>query len=164
MNRRRTPNPSRARGKQIQRRSDEDNERCPRRRPEGAFLAKSRQPARPWWDVVRAVVAHNPALPFTAATVARAARLSPNHFSSLFRKHSGETFSDFLTSQRVRLARDLLSDLTLSVNEVASRAGFQDAGYFSKRFKRTTGLSPLECRRANIASPSRHELQHIKAR
>ncbi|MCC6145352.1 MAG: helix-turn-helix domain-containing protein [Candidatus Hydrogenedentes bacterium] len=117
-------------------------------------LAKARQNAAPGQkpcgsalvDVVKAIIGRNPAMPFTAANVAKAAQMSPNHFSSVFHQHTGQTFKDFLTEQRIALAQDLLGDLRLTVGDVAFRAGFQDAAYFSRRFKAVTGKSPRDWR------------------
>jgi AraC-like DNA-binding protein len=108
----------------------------PARKPSGSTLV----------DVVKAIISRNPAMPFTAANVAKAAQVTPNHFSAIFHQHTGQTFKDFLTEQRIRLAQDLLGDLRLSVGDVALRAGFQDAAYFSRRFKAVTGKSPREWR------------------
>jgi AraC-like DNA-binding protein len=105
----------------------------------------------PLVDVVMAVVKRNPALPFTVTDVAHSARLTPNHFSALFKKHTGETFSDFLSAQRAALARHYLADLHLSVSEVAARAGFSDPAYFSRRFKALTGFSPSDYRAALLS-------------
>jgi AraC-like DNA-binding protein len=97
-------------------------------------------------DLVMAMVCRDPALPFSVATVARAAHMTPNHFSMVFRRHSGVTFTAFLTEQRLNFARKQLSDLSLSVSEVSYRCGFQDTNYFSRRFKQVTGLSPRQWR------------------
>jgi AraC-like DNA-binding protein len=101
-------------------------------------------------DIVQAVVGANPQLPVTVADIARTARLSPNHFSLLFRRQTGRTFSEFLAGKRLERAEELLMDLTLSVREVASQAGFPDANYFAKVFRGRTGLSPSRWRRTNL--------------
>ena len=56
------------------------------------------------------------------------------------------SFMAFLTKQRMKLAQRLLGDLTLSVSEIAAMAGFNDANYFSRRFKKVTGVTPSEWR------------------
>jgi AraC-like DNA-binding protein len=96
--------------------------------------------------LVRAMVARNPGLPFNVANIARAARLTPNHFSMLFRKHTGETFTAFVTALRIERARGLLRDVRLNVAEVADQVGFTDSGYFCRRFKQVVGQTPAEWR------------------
>ncbi|NUM54268.1 MAG: helix-turn-helix domain-containing protein [Candidatus Hydrogenedentes bacterium] len=97
-------------------------------------------------EIVTAIVAQNPAAPFTVANVARAARMTPNHFSSLFHRQTGTKFTAFLTEQRIALACKLLRDVTLDIGEVAARSGFPDGNYFSRRFKTITGHTPSEFR------------------
>lgn len=98
-------------------------------------------------ELVKSMVTRNPAMPYTVTSIARAARLTPNHLSMLFHRETGQTFTDFLTEQRLELAKELLKDIRLTVSEVAHRAGFADPAYFSRRFKNKVGISPTEWRR-----------------
>ncbi|MBP7830029.1 MAG: helix-turn-helix domain-containing protein [Kiritimatiellae bacterium] len=93
-------------------------------------------------DVVMTVVRSNPAPPYTVADIARAAILTPNHFSALFRRHAGQTFKAFLMKARLQRSRALLRDRALSIAEVAARSGFPDANYFSRVFRAGTGITP----------------------
>lgn len=94
-------------------------------------------------QLVTDMVIQNPEMPFSVDNIARAARMTPNHFSTVFRNHTGQTFSAFLAEKRISLAKNLLRDLTLNVSEVASRAGFRDSSYFIRRFKQRTGMTPM---------------------
>ncbi|WP_286886284.1 helix-turn-helix domain-containing protein [Aneurinibacillus sp. UBA3580] len=67
---------------------------------------------------------------------------SPAYFSSLFMKRQGHSFRQLVTTIRIKEAQRLLLDTKLSVQEVAERAGFINANYFSKIFKEKTGLTP----------------------
>jgi AraC-like DNA-binding protein len=93
-------------------------------------------------DHVIAMVKRDPSMPYHVSNVARAAHLTPNYFSALFAKHTGQTFSKFLSEQRVLYACDILRDIRLTVGEVAHRAGFRDSAYFSRRFKEVMGIAP----------------------
>lgn len=95
---------------------------------------------------VIAMVKRDPSMPYSARDVARAAHVTPNHFSMLFSKHTGQTFREFVIEQRCLLACNLLRDVRIPVGEVARRAGFRDSAYFSRRFKTVTGKSPTEWR------------------
>lgn len=97
-------------------------------------------------DLVMDMIRREPAMGFTVSQVARAVRMTPNHFSTLFRKQTGKTFMDFLTEQRVERAKMLLCDPAWSVAEVAEKAGFSGSAYFSRRFKQVVGLPPTEWR------------------
>jgi len=97
-------------------------------------------------ELVTDMISRNPGMPFTAAKVATAVNMTPNHFSTLFRRHSGQRFSEFLLEQRIELATKLLRDLTLNISQVAQRVGFRDSSYFARRFRKATGLGPREWR------------------
>lgn len=97
-------------------------------------------------DIVSEVLASKPFLPYTLRSVAAACHITPNHFSFLFHQRHGLCFSDFLANARLTYAKTLLKDLTLNISEVATRAGFRDAGYFARRFKQSTGHSPRQWR------------------
>lgn len=97
-------------------------------------------------DVVQSVVINNLQLPVTVADIARAAHITPNHFSLIFRRQTGATFSDFLAEKRFERATERLQDLTLSIAEVARQSGFSDPNYFAKVFHKRTGQSPREWR------------------
>jgi AraC-like DNA-binding protein/ligand-binding sensor protein len=97
-------------------------------------------------DVVKSVVGANPNLPVTVADIARAAHITPNHFSLVFRRQTGVTFSEYLAEKRFERATERLRDLTLSVAEAARQSGYSDPNYFAKVFHKRTGLSPREWR------------------
>ena len=97
-------------------------------------------------DQVIAMVKRDPSMPYHVSSIARAAHVTPNYFSALFSKHTGQTFRVFLSEQRVLYACDLLRDIRLTVADVAGRAGFHDPAYFSRRFKEVTGSAPTDWR------------------
>ncbi len=99
-------------------------------------------------ELVKDLVSRDPGMPFTVARIATAAHLTPNHFSMLFRKHTGETFQQFLTERRIAHAKLLLRDLSLNIADIAHRVGFTDAGYFARRFKERSGVTPRQWRDA----------------
>lgn len=71
-----------------------------------------------------------------------------------FRRETGLTPTDYLTSLRLAHARMLLSrngSSVMPIREVALLSGFYDADYFSRVFRRETGLSPREYQQAREA-------------
>ena len=65
----------------------------------------------------------------------------------MFKEATGETIHRYITAYRLERAKDLLSDPRQpKVTEVAARAGFADANYFARAFRKETGLSPSEFR------------------
>lgn len=82
----------------------------------------------------------------TLHTLASMQNLSPGYLSTLFRKETGQTVTDYVNSRRVEHAADLLRTTALQVQTVAQYCGIPDVNYFSKVFKRYVGLSPKEFR------------------
>jgi two-component system response regulator YesN len=73
---------------------------------------------------------------------AGAAQVSPAYLSRLFSEHCKVSFIDYVTELRIENAEKLLRESKMTVKEVAFAAGYQDPNYFSKIFRKLTGLSP----------------------
>lgn len=71
------------------------------------------------------------------------------YFSTLFRKTFGCSPQEFINRSRIRHILPLLHQEHLLIEEIAAQSGFQDAYYFSRFFKKNTGLSPTEYRRTH---------------
>jgi two-component system response regulator YesN len=82
----------------------------------------------------------------TLPLIADHVHVSKNHFSFLYKKHTGQNFIDRLIQLRIDRAKELLGDRELKVYEVAEQSGFHDVKYFSKLFKKLVGLSPVDYR------------------
>ncbi len=80
-------------------------------------------------------------------TVASYVNVSSNHFSAIFRKETGDTFIDYLTTVRMDKAKDLLTCTSMKTSDVGFEVGYRDPHYFSYIFKKTQGMSPKEYRR-----------------
>ena len=65
----------------------------------------------------------------------------------LFKKFTDKTFSQYLTDLRMKKAKELLKDLSLSISEVANKAGYNDYYYFNKVFKKYYGITPYQHRK-----------------
>lgn len=72
--------------------------------------------------------------------------ISKYYFSVLFKKEKGITFSNYLNSVRIDKAKQLLKNPQVTVNDAAYEAGFNDPQYFSKTFKKYTGMTVTEYR------------------
>ena len=70
-----------------------------------------------------------------------------SYFSGLFKKETGENFSDYLAQVRINQAKQLLVQETLPVADIAEAVGYTDLKYFSKLFKRLAGINPTEFRK-----------------
>ena len=80
--------------------------------------------------------------------VSREVNVSPYYFSKLFKDESGENFIEYLTRLRIGQARKLLLESDKSVKEISLLVGYMDPNYFSRIFKKQTGMTPREFREA----------------
>ncbi|MDO5548813.1 MAG: helix-turn-helix domain-containing protein [Eubacteriales bacterium] len=76
--------------------------------------------------------------------VAERLGVSENHLIRLFSQHVGISPGRCLRKRRMHYARELLAHSDLPVSLIAELTGFAEANYFSKVFRRETGLSPSE--------------------
>jgi two-component system response regulator YesN len=72
--------------------------------------------------------------------------MSKNYFCLQFKHHTGQNFIDYVIRLRIGKAKEIMAEPGLKIYEVAEKAGFNDVKYFSKLFKKMTGLSPVEYR------------------
>jgi len=72
--------------------------------------------------------------------------ISISHLSSLVKNELKLPFSEYITARRIQRAKELLADESLSIAQVAEQTGYNDYFYFTRVFKKTTGLSPSKYR------------------
>jgi AraC-like DNA-binding protein len=82
------------------------------------------------------------ARPLDVMAIARAAFMSPAHFSRQFRAAYGETPYGYLMTRRIERAKALLRRGELSVTQVCVEVGFTSLGSFSSRFRELVGENP----------------------
>ena len=75
--------------------------------------------------------------------------ISPSYLSKLIKDHCGMTFVSYLASLRVEQAKKLLLETKLSITDIYMQCGFNNRTTFIRTFKKITGLSPSDFRKAN---------------
>jgi transcriptional regulator GlxA family with amidase domain len=80
--------------------------------------------------------------PHTVETMADMAHMAPRTFARKFRAETGVTPHDWLTGQRVLLARRLLEDSDLGIDTIAGRAGFGSAATLRHHFAQRLSTTP----------------------
>ena len=93
-------------------------------------------------DAALTFIEQNYSRGITVGEIAANCGLSRSHLYRLFMSHVGQSPNGYLTRLRVDKAAALLRGNGLSVSEAAYSAGFSDPFYFSRVFRRVTGLSP----------------------
>ncbi len=81
--------------------------------------------------------------------IAKAVYLNPEYLSRLFKKEMGIALSDYLTQERMKIAKSLLLNTSFSISIIASKAGYVNFSHFAKAFKKEFGMSPSEYRKEN---------------
>ncbi|OMD79690.1 MULTISPECIES: AraC family transcriptional regulator [Paenibacillus] len=78
--------------------------------------------------------------------LAEVAGLNRSYLSLLFKKETGITISDFIQLERIEEAKRLIEVPEISLSDIASRLHFNDQSYFTKVFKKYTGITPKQFR------------------
>lgn len=72
--------------------------------------------------------------------------ISAGYLSTIFKKETGKTITEYINDSRMEQAKKLLSTTKLQIQTVAQHCGILDVHYFSKLFKKTTGKTPKQYR------------------
>ena len=66
------------------------------------------------------------------------------YLSKLLKKETGDNFINILNQIRIENSKKLLQDPKYKIYEIANEVGYTDVPYFTKTFKKATGLTPME--------------------
>jgi YesN/AraC family two-component response regulator len=79
-------------------------------------------------------------------TLSKLLDLSPNYLSALFKKEVGMTLTEYIQTEKIKEAKKLISYSDTSISEICSLLNFNDQSYFTKLFKKYTGITPKQYR------------------
>lgn len=87
--------------------------------------------------------------PFSVAEIANKFGYHPSYLTSLFKRCSGYTITEYLNRQRIRVAKNLLTSTPkLTLAEISEQVGIGDEKYFMRLFKRYEGITATAYREA----------------
>lgn len=72
--------------------------------------------------------------------------MSPNYFSSVFKKEMKQSPVNYITELRMKKAMELLEHSEMSVVDIAKKVGYEEGQYFFRVFKKYAGMTPLNYR------------------
>ncbi len=90
----------------------------------------------------------------TLKSISEMVYLSPDYFGKIFKKEIGVGFNKYLNDLRIERCRLLLRDPSVKFAKISLIVGFEDQSYFTKVFKKQTGMTPLQYRKKHQASDS----------
>lgn len=96
---------------------------------------------------VKAYINENLDREISRAELAEAVHLHPDYLSHFFKSKTDMSISDYISSVRLDHAMTLLLTSEKPVSEIAFESGYANMAYFSKIFKRATGMTPTEYRK-----------------
>ena len=83
----------------------------------------------------------------TLTELADRVSLSPSYLSRLFKKETGLSISEYISVQKIETAKNMLLYSDYSPSQISSVLGYPSQSYFTERFKKSTGATPLEYRK-----------------
>lgn len=93
-------------------------------------------------DAVTFIQTHYSRSDINLALISKNLLISPSYLSTVFKKETGISISQYITKLRMEKSKEFLNNDQLTLTEVAERVGYRDSFYFSKVFKRYFGISP----------------------
>jgi len=91
--------------------------------------------------------------------IAAKAGLSASHMQAVFKSSTGISVSKYLRYHRLHKSTELLSDTSISINEIADQTGFGNANYFYTAFKKHYTITPNEYRMQQKANENAKEMK-----
>jgi len=97
--------------------------------------------------VAKQYIAQNYFRPLTLEIVSSEIGFNPTYFSGVFKKETDMNFSAYLVEVRIENAKNMLLNSKQTVEDISIAVGYSDIKYFSRLFKKMTGVTPTEFRR-----------------
>lgn len=79
-------------------------------------------------------------------TLAAMVYLNADYLSHLFKKDTGSSLINYVIDRRIARSKELLAKGEMSIRDIAITCGFQNISYFSRQFKKSTGMTPRQFR------------------
>ena len=95
------------------------------------------------------MIESNLASDLTLSELATTLNINASYLSTVFKKETGKTVTGYVNEKRIELAQELLKTTNLQIQTIAQYCGIVDVHYFTRLFKKITGVSPKQFREEN---------------
>ena len=76
--------------------------------------------------------------------------LTPQYLSTLFKNETGQTVGQYMSDYRIEQAKRMLGDPAFKLYQISELVGYKDANYFTRLFKKKTGITPMEYKNHHV--------------
>lgn len=95
----------------------------------------------------KAYILENISYNLSVKDVADYVHLSPEYFTRLFKKETGQSIKSYIIQQKITVAKDLLGNQNIPVSLVALELGYNNFSHFTQMFKKHENMTPSEFRK-----------------
>ncbi len=99
--------------------------------------------------VVRQIISevqHNYREDMNLKTLAYKYHMNASYLGQIFQKEAGCSFAQYLSNTKNSIAKDLILNTNMKINDIARQVGYTDISYFYRKFKQCYGVSPASLR------------------
>ena len=82
-------------------------------------------------------------------TLAQIGGFNASYLSRLFKQVTGQSPSEYILQKRMNLAKSLLAETNIKIQDIAAQTGYLSAHSFTRTFRNETGISPTDWRMSN---------------
>lgn len=79
-------------------------------------------------------------------TLAYKYHMNASYLGQIFQKEVGCSFTQYLSSKKIEIAKDLILNTNMKMNDIAKEVGYPDTSYFYRKFKQHYGVAPASLR------------------
>lgn len=118
------------------------------RRMQAPRLMDKKIGSEPMLDAIVAYMEEHISAKLSMDLLAEVFHVSPSYIKRLFAQYKQIGAMSFFSGMKIDRAKNLLRERELNVSQIAEVLGYDNSYYFCNRFKKATGMSPLEYRRS----------------
>lgn len=101
-------------------------------------------------DCILTFIEFNLEKPFTIDDLCRWYNTNRTTLMTEFKHITGKTINEFVIDKRISVSKKILEFTNISIEELSEKCGFSSQSYFTRTFKKKTGLSPTQYRKQAI--------------